>query len=106
MGLMQMGPQSAGSEPGPACYDQGGEKPTTTDANLVLGYLNPDGLVGGRLPLNVAKARRAIKTHLADPLGISVEKITRPARTVVSASARMVHTARELPMLKVSPAVT
>jgi N-methylhydantoinase A len=73
MGLMQMGPQSAGSEPGPASYDQGGDKPTTTDANLVLGYLNPDGLVGGRLPLNVQKARQAIKTYLADPLGISVE---------------------------------
>jgi N-methylhydantoinase A len=84
MGLMQMGPQSAGSEPGPACYDQGGEKPTTTDANLVLGYLNPDGLVGGRLPLNVEKARRAIKTHLADPLGISIEKAAYGMFTIVN----------------------
>ncbi len=84
MGLMQMGPQSAGSEPGPACYDQGGEKPTTTDANLVLGYLNPDGLVGGRLPLNVENARRAIKTHLADPLGISVEKAAFGMFTIVN----------------------
>ncbi len=84
MGLLQMGPQSAGSEPGPACYDQGGEKPTTTDANLVLGYLNPDGLVGGRLPLNVEKARRAIKTHLADPLGISVEKAAYGMFTIVN----------------------
>ena len=84
MGLMQMGPQSAGSEPGPACYDLGGEKPTTTDANLVLGYLNPDGLVGGRLPLNVEKARRAIKTHLADPLGISVEKAAFGMFTIVN----------------------
>jgi len=84
MGLMQMGPQSAGSEPGPACYDQGGQKPTTTDANLVLGYLNPDGLVGGRLPLNVEKARRAIKTHLADPLGISVEKAAYGMFTIVN----------------------
>lgn len=84
MGLMQMGPQSAGSEPGPACYDQGGERPTTTDANLVLGYLNPDGLVGGRLPLNVDKARAAIKTHLADPLGISVEKAAHGMFTIVN----------------------
>jgi len=84
MGLMQMGPQSAGSEPGPASYDQGGEKPTTTDANLILGYLNPDGLVGGRLPLNVAAARRAIKTHLADPLGISVEKAAYGMFTIVN----------------------
>ncbi|MBC7478545.1 MAG: hydantoinase/oxoprolinase family protein [Pseudorhodobacter sp.] len=74
MGLMQMGPQSAGSEPGPASYDQGGTQPTTTDANLVLGYINPDGLVGGRLPLNTDKARAAIKTQIADPLGLTVEK--------------------------------
>ena len=74
MGLMQMGPQSAGSDPGPASYDQGGLQPTTTDANLVLGYINPDGLVGGRLPLNTDKARAAIKTGIADPLGLSVEK--------------------------------
>ncbi len=84
MGLMQMGPQSAGSEPGPACYDQGGEKPTTTDAILVLGYLNSDGLVGGRLPLNVEKARRAIRSHLADPLGISVEKAAYGMFTIVN----------------------
>lgn len=84
MGLMQMGPQSAGSEPGPACYDQGGDKPTTTDANLVLGYLNPDGLVGGRLPLNVDKARAAIRTHLAEPLGISVEKAAFGMFTIVN----------------------
>ncbi|SDD55127.1 hydantoinase/oxoprolinase family protein [Ruegeria marina] len=84
MGLMQMGPQSAGSEPGPACYGQGGERPTTTDANLVLGYLNGDGLVGGRLPLDIGKARAAIKTHLADPLGISVEKAAYGMFTIVN----------------------
>ncbi|MDE9451928.1 hydantoinase/oxoprolinase family protein [Aliiroseovarius sp. Z3] len=84
MGLMQMGPQSAGSEPGPACYGQGGERPTTTDANLVLGYLNADGLVGGRLPLDVDKARSAIRTHLADPLGISVEKAAYGMFTIVN----------------------
>jgi len=84
MGLMQMGPQSAGSEPGPACYGQGGERPTTTDANLVLGYLNADGLVGGRLPLDLDKARNAIKTHLADPLGISVEKAAHGMFTIVN----------------------
>lgn len=84
MGLMQMGPQSAGSEPGPACYGQGGEQPTTTDANLTLGYLNGDGLVGGRLPLDAEKARNAIKTHLADPLGISVEKAAYGMFTIVN----------------------
>jgi N-methylhydantoinase A len=84
MGLLQMGPQSAGSEPGPACYDQGGEKPTTTDANLVLGYLNPDGLVGGRLPLNTTKAQAAITSGLADPLGLSVEQAAYGMFTIVN----------------------
>ncbi|MBY6058826.1 hydantoinase/oxoprolinase family protein [Leisingera daeponensis] len=84
MGLMQMGPQSAGSEPGPACYGQGGENPTTTDANLTLGYLNADGLVGGRLPLDLEKARSAIKGKLADPLGISVEKAAYGMFTIVN----------------------
>lgn len=84
MGLLQMGPQSAGSEPGPACYGQGGENPTTTDANLVLGYLNADGLVGGRLPLDRQKAHDAIRTKLADPLGISVEKAAHGMFTIVN----------------------
>lgn len=84
MGLLQMGPQSAGSDPGPACYDQGGQRPTTTDANLILGYLNPDGLVGGRLPLNVERARTAIKSHLADPLGLTVEQAAFGMFTIVN----------------------
>ena len=84
MGLLQMGPQSAGSDPGPACYDQGGEKPTTTDANIVLGYLNPDGLVGGRLPLNPARAREAITKGLAGPLNLSVEQAAYGMFTIVN----------------------
>ena len=85
-GLLQMGPQSAGSDPGPACYGQGGEKPTVSDANLVLGYLNPAGLVGGRLPLDVEKARTAIKNHVADPLGISVERAAFGMYTIVNSN--------------------
>lgn len=84
MGLMQMGPQSAGSEPGPACYSQGGENPTTTDANLAMGYLNGDGLVGGRLPLDIDKARNAIKTKLSDPLGMTVEQTAYGMFTIVN----------------------
>ncbi|MDO8882115.1 hydantoinase/oxoprolinase family protein [Pseudotabrizicola sp.] len=84
MGLLQMGPQSAGSEPGPACYDQGGERPTTTDANLVLGYLNNDGLVGGRLPLNVEQARKAITADLGHPLGLSTEQAAYGMFTIVN----------------------
>lgn len=73
LGILQVGPQSAGSEPGPACYGQGGTEPTISDANLVLGYLNPKGLLGGELPLDLAEARTALK-KVADPLGMSVER--------------------------------
>ena len=60
-GALQIGPQSAGAYPGPVCYDIGGTEPTVTDANVVLGYINPDHLVGGALKLNAAKARAAIE---------------------------------------------
>ena len=73
-GIIAVGHQSAGSEPGPACYGRGGELPTVTDANLVLGYLNPDYFLGGELRLDVAAARRAIERHLARPLGLDVEQ--------------------------------
>jgi N-methylhydantoinase A len=69
-GVLHVGPQSAGAVPGPACYDHGGEQPTLTDANVVLGYLNPDYLVGGELKLNLAKAYYAIEENLAKPLGM------------------------------------
>ena len=84
MGLLQMGPQSAGSDPGPACYDRGGTEPTVSDANLVLGYLNPAGLVGGRLPLNYEKSYRAIEDKIARPLNISVEKAAFGMFTIVN----------------------
>lgn len=84
MGLMQMGPQSAGADPGPACYDQGGTEPTVSDANIVLGYLNPVGLIGGRLPLDTKKAFKAVKKGIADPLGISVERAAYGMFTIVN----------------------
>ena len=86
MGLLQVGPQSAGSDPGPACYGRGGGEPTTSDANLVLGYLNPAGLVGGRLPLDVAKAEAAIRSKIAEPLGLSVEAAAYGMFTIVNAN--------------------
>jgi N-methylhydantoinase A len=73
-GALQVGPMSAGAAPGPACYDRGGSAPTVTDANLVLGYLNPRHLVGGALPLDPQKARAALATEIAQPLGIGVEE--------------------------------
>lgn len=83
LGLLQVGPQSAGSEPGPACYGRGGTDPTTSDANLVLGYLNPEGLLGGKLPLDVEKAREAIG-RVAGPLGISIEQAAYGMFTIVN----------------------
>lgn len=69
-----VGPKSAGAVPGPVCYGQGGEFPTTTDADLVLGYLDPDYFLGGRRRLDLEASREAIRTKVADPLGIGVEE--------------------------------
>lgn len=71
-GLLRVGPESAGATPGPACYGQGGTRPTVTDAALVLGYIDPDYFLGGRIKLNVDAARSAIAT-IGKPLGLSVE---------------------------------
>ena len=73
-GMLRMGPQSAGADPGPACYGRGGRKPTTTDANVVLGYLDPAFFAGGSMTLDVQAARRAIQQHIADPMGLSIEQ--------------------------------
>jgi len=72
-GLLRMGPQSAGADPGPACYGKGGTLPASTDANLVLGYLDPDYFAGGRMRLSVDAAREAIRRHIAEPMGLTVE---------------------------------
>ena len=72
-GNLRVGPRSAGAIPGPACYGQGGTEPTVSDANLVLGILNPDYFLGGSKKLDVELARQAIKSKIADPLGMSVD---------------------------------
>jgi len=71
-GLIRVGPQSAGAEPGPICYGRSGERPTITDANLVLGYLNPDYFNGGAMTLDAAAAADGLRAQLAEPLGISL----------------------------------
>ncbi|RME43764.1 MAG: hydantoinase/oxoprolinase family protein, partial [Chloroflexi bacterium] len=71
---LNVGPMSAGADPGPACYGLGGQEPTVTDANLVLGRLNPDYFLGGEMALHPELARRAIETRVAQPLGMSVEE--------------------------------
>ena len=74
VGTLQVGPESSSAIPGPACYGQGGTNPTVSDADLVLGYLDADHFLGGRMKLDKVAAENAIKTVLADPLGISVEE--------------------------------
>ena len=71
-GALRVGPQSAGARPGPAAYGAGGSEPTVTDANVVLGYLSPDGLLSGRRGLDAEAAAQAIRERVADPLGLDV----------------------------------
>ncbi len=85
-GSMRVGPSSAGATPGPVCYDQGGIEPTITDANVVLGYINPAYLVGGSLPLNAAKSQQAIEEKAARPLGLSVEHAAYGAHQIAAAN--------------------
>ncbi len=71
LGTLQVGPESAGAEPGPICYGRGGSEPTVTDADLLLGYLDPDYFLGGTMKLDAAAARRGIEERVAKPLGVS-----------------------------------
>ena len=91
-GVLRVGPQSAGADPGPACYPHGGDEPTVTDANLVLGRLNPDYFLGGEIALNVDAAHRAVEKTCARPLGLTLEKA---AHGIVEiANAAMVNALR------------
>ncbi len=88
-GLLRVGPQSAGADPGPVCYRRGGTEPTVTDANVVLGRLNPNYFLGGEIGLDVEGARRAIEERCAKPLGLDV---TEAANGIVEiANAAMVN---------------
>ncbi len=83
-GFVHVGPQSAGASPGPACYDQGGTEPTVTDANVVLGRLPPDALLGGRMPIRGDLARRAIEEKVANPMGLGVEEAAQGVLTILN----------------------
>jgi N-methylhydantoinase A len=85
-GALQIGPESAGAAPGPVCYDTGGETPTVTDANVVLGYINPGQLVGGALKLNADKARRVFADKVAKPLGMSVDAAAYGAHLIAASN--------------------
>ena len=84
-GGLQVGPQSAAAAPGPACYDKGGTLPTCTDVDLLLGYLDPGYFLGGRMRLVPARAERAVREHLAEPLEVSLEEAAVAAFEVVNA---------------------
>ncbi len=83
---LEVGPHSAGSEPGPACYGRGGTEPAVTDADVVLGYVNPDYFWGGRMKLNKEKAITAIRERIARPLGMDVEQAALLIKKVVDAN--------------------
>jgi N-methylhydantoinase A len=85
-GSMQIGPESAGAAPGPVCYDKGGETPTVTDANVVLGYINPRHLVGGAVTLNAAKAKAVFAEKVATPLKMSVEQAAYGAHQIAGSN--------------------
>lgn len=84
-GALNVGPESAGAEPGPACYGRG-QRPTVTDANLVLGRLNPDYFLGGEMALDVTRARQAIQTYVAGPLGLPLAEAAAGIVRVVNAT--------------------
>jgi N-methylhydantoinase A len=98
-GLLEIGPESAGSDPGPVAYGLGNDQPTVTDANLVLGRINPDRPIGGKLErLDLDAAHTAIQTHIATPLGLEVmdaaEAIIRVANAKMAGAIRLVSIER------------
>lgn len=97
-GALQVGPHSAGADPGPACYNHGGKEPTVTDANLVLGYLNPKYFLGGEIELNVDLAKEAIQKKIAEPMGLTLEEaaegIIRVVNSTMIRGIRMVSVER------------
>ncbi len=95
LGLLKVGPDSAGADPGPVCYGRGGTEPTVTDADLVLGYLDPGFFLGGAMALDVEGAREAIRRVIAEPLEISIEDAAWGIHQIVNegmAGAGRVHT--------------
>lgn len=87
-GRLTVGPESAGAVPGPVCYGKGGTEPTVTDADLALGYLNPDGFIGGRISLDAGSATNAIREKIAEPLGLSMEAAAAGIRDVIDTRMR------------------
>ena len=98
MGLLKVGPDSAASEPGPVCYGLGGENPTVTDADLLLGYLSPEYFLGGEMSLDVGMVRNAIEAKLATPSGMTATDIAAGIHAIVNnnmAAATRAHIAEK-----------
>jgi N-methylhydantoinase A len=93
-GILEVGPESAGAEPGPVCYGRGGEQPTVTDANLILGRLNPDYFLGGRMNLDAGAAKKAISTRIAEQMNMTSEDTAAGILRVVNAKMAKGITAR------------
>ncbi|MGI9252276.1 MAG: hydantoinase/oxoprolinase family protein [Thermomicrobiales bacterium] len=94
LGLLKVGPDSAGADPGPVCYGRGGTEPTVTDADLVLGYLDPAFFLGGGMALDLEGARQAIRNRIGDPLGLGIEEAAWGIHQIVNenmASAARIH---------------
>jgi len=89
LGVIAVGPESASSTPGPVCYGRGGVAPTVTDADLVLGYLNPDYFAGGSIRLQPGAAARAIEARVARPLGLSIEDAAWGIHTIVNTNMEL-----------------
>jgi N-methylhydantoinase A/oxoprolinase/acetone carboxylase beta subunit len=89
LGVIAVGPESASSTPGPVCYGQGGTEPTVTDANLALGYLNPEYFAGGAMRLHLGGAVRAIEDRLARPLGLSVDEAAWGIHAIVNTNMEL-----------------
>jgi N-methylhydantoinase A len=89
LGVLKVGPQSAGADPGPVCYDRGGSAPTLTDALVVLGHLNPTALLEGAMPIAQAKAHEAVSTRVAQPLGLSPIEAAWGILTVLATNVTM-----------------
>ena len=84
---LEVGPQSAGAMPGPACYDVGGREPTVTDADVILGYIDPDRFCGGRIELNAERSHMVMEAKIAEPLGISVPEAAAMVKETVDGHA-------------------
>src|SRR3546814_4037631 len=100
---VQVGPDSAGSDPGPACYDRGGLQPTVTDADVLLGYLDPANYAGGHIKLNPRRGKNAMEDALCDPLDLPVVEVCKLIKQTVDRTEE--HTSELQTLMRIADAV-